>query len=79
MLMLVDICKLQKHVYKHNYIQLRKHKESDSLSQQFAFMLEEDSTDANQVEKGLDSRVFQNAQKSKNLRERLAKYVVIHN
>ena len=54
MLMLVDICKLQKHVYKHNYIQLRKHKESDSLSQQFAFMLEEDSTDANQVEKGLD-------------------------
>ena len=52
--MLVDICKLQKHVYKHNYIQLRKHKESDSLSQQFAFMLEEDSTDANQVEKGLD-------------------------
>ena len=43
---------LQKHVYMYNYMQLHKHKEGGTLSQEFGFMII--YTDANQVKKGLD-------------------------
>ena len=43
---------LQKHVCVYNYMQLHKHKEGGTRSQEFGFMII--YTDANQVKKGLD-------------------------